>query len=105
MPDCDGLEGQQRRALAVTRGEMDGIYLSDTSANNYVQSGGARAVATIARKKSRFFPNEHTIFEAVKLTPGQEWLFDFRGNVEDLGRILVVPPAVPPARLAFLQEA
>jgi tripartite-type tricarboxylate transporter receptor subunit TctC len=41
----------------------------------------------------------------VKLTPDQEWLFDFRANVEDLGRILVLPPGVPPARLAFLQEA
>jgi tripartite-type tricarboxylate transporter receptor subunit TctC len=84
---------------------MDAIYVSDTSANNYVKSGQTKAVATMARKKSRFFPNQPTIFEAVKLTPDQEWLFDFRAAVEDLGRILVVPPGVPPARLAVLHTA
>jgi len=30
---------------------------------------------------------------------------DFLANVEKLGRILIAPPAMPPARLAFLQEA
>ena len=100
-----GYKGSNEVALAVTRGEMDAIYVSDTSANNYVKAGGAKAVATIARKKSRFFPNQPTIFEAVKLTPDQEWVLDFRANVEDLGRILVLPPNMPPARLAFLQDA
>jgi tripartite-type tricarboxylate transporter receptor subunit TctC len=100
-----GYPGSNEAALAVTKGEMDAIYVSDTSANNYVRAGQNKAVATMARKKSRFFPNQPTIFEAVKLTPDQEWLFDFRANVEDLGRILVVPPNVPPARLSFLQEA
>jgi tripartite-type tricarboxylate transporter receptor subunit TctC len=100
-----GYKGSNEAALGVTRGEMDAIYVSDTSANNYVKAGGAKAVATIARKKSRFFPNQPTIFEAVKLMPEQEWLFDFRANVEDLGRILVLPPGVPPARLAFFQAA
>jgi tripartite-type tricarboxylate transporter receptor subunit TctC len=100
-----GYPGSNEAALAVTKGEMDAIYVSDTSANNYVKAGQNKAVATMARKKSRFFPNQPTIFEAVNLTPDQQWLFDFRANVEDLGRILVVPPGVPPARLAFMQEA
>ena len=59
----------------------------------------------MGRKKSRFFPDTPTIFEALKLTPDQEWLFDFRATVEDLGRILVVPPNLPAARLAYLQAA
>ena len=29
----------------------------------------------MARKRSRFFPDTPTIFELVKLTPDQEWLF------------------------------
>jgi tripartite-type tricarboxylate transporter receptor subunit TctC len=100
-----GYKGSSEAALAVTRGEMDSLYVSDTSANNYVKSGDLKPLATMARKKSRFFPNEPTIFEAVKLTPDQQWLFDYRANVEDLGRILVVPPGVPKERLTFLQEA
>ena len=100
-----GYPGSNEAALAVSKGEMDAIYVSDTSANNYVKAGQERAVATMGRKKSRFFPATPTIFEALKLTPDQEWLFDFRTTVEDLGRILVVPPGVPPARLAYLQAA
>lgn len=106
--DCQiviGYKGSNEAALAVTRGEMDAIYVSDTSANNYVKSGQNKAVATMGRNKSRFFPELPTIFEQVKLTPEQVWWFDFRATVDDLGRILVTPPNLPPARLAFLQDA
>jgi hypothetical protein len=30
---------------------------------------------------------------------------DFLANVEKLGRILIAPPGIPPARLAYLQDA
>lgn len=106
--DCQiivGYKGSNEAALAVTRGEMDAIYVSDTSGNNYVKSGQNRAVATMGRVKSRFFPNLPTIFEAVKLDQKQVWWFDFRATVDDLGRILVVPPNVPADRLKFLQQA
>jgi tripartite-type tricarboxylate transporter receptor subunit TctC len=100
-----GYGGSNQAALAVTKGEMDSIYVSDTSANNYVKSGQNRAIASIARKRSRFFPDTPTIFEAVKLDAEQAWLFDFRANIEDLGRILVVPPNMSESRLKFMQEA
>jgi tripartite-type tricarboxylate transporter receptor subunit TctC len=100
-----GYPGSNEAALAVMKGEMDAIYVSDTSANNYVKAGQNKPVATMARKRSRFFPNQPTIFEAINLNTDQQWLFDFRANVEDLGRILVVPPNMPPERLAFMQEA
>jgi tripartite-type tricarboxylate transporter receptor subunit TctC len=100
-----GYPGSNDAALAVMKGEMDAIYVSDTSANNYVKAGDVRAVATMAREKSRFFPNTPTIFEAMKLDAEQEWLFDFRATLENLGRIFVTGPGVPPARLAHLQAA
>jgi tripartite-type tricarboxylate transporter receptor subunit TctC len=106
--DCHvvlGYVGSNQAALAVTQGEMDAIYVSDTSANNYVTSGQQHVVAAMGRVKSRFFPNAPTIFETVKLTPDQQWLFDFRGKLEYLGRILLVPPHLPPGRLAALQAA
>jgi tripartite-type tricarboxylate transporter receptor subunit TctC len=106
--DCHvvlGYAGSNQAALAVTQGEMDAIYVSDTSANNYVSSGQQRPVAAMGHKRSRFFPDVPTVFEAVQLTPDQQWLFDFRGKLEDLGRILLVPPSMPPARLAYLQAA
>jgi tripartite-type tricarboxylate transporter receptor subunit TctC len=105
--DCKiviGYKGTAEVALAVQRGEMDSIYLSDTSANNYVKSGQNKPVVTMARQKSRFFPNLPTIFEAVKLTPDQEWWFDFRATLDSLGRIMAVPPHMPAERLAYLQS-
>jgi hypothetical protein len=33
------------------------------------------------------------------------WVMDFLANVEKLGRILIAPPGIPPARLAYLQDA
>lgn len=100
-----GYKGSAEVALAVQRGEMDAQYVSDTSANNYVKSGQAIAVAAMGRNKSRFFPNVPTIFEAVKLNPEQQWLFDFRSDLDDLGRILVTTPKVPADRLAVLRAA
>lgn len=106
--DCKivrGYDGSSSAALAVTRGEMDALYVSDTSANNYVKSNSAKPIATMGRGKSRFFPNLATIFEQVKLSEEQQWWFDFRAILDDLGRILVVPPGLPKERLAFLQDA
>lgn len=100
-----GYKGSAEVALAVQRGEMDAQYVSDTSANNYVKSGQALAVAAMGRNKSRFFPDTPTIFEAVNLTPDQQWWFDFRADLDDLGRILVTTPGVPADRLALLRDA
>lgn len=100
-----GYKGTAEIALAIERREMDAMYVSDTSANLYVKSGQNRAIATMARNKSQFFPDIPTIFEWVKLTPEQEWWFDFRSTLDALGRVLVTTPGVPPDRLAFLQDA
>ncbi len=106
--DCGivlGYPGSNEAALAVAKGEMDMIYVSDTSANNYVKAGQNKAVATMGRVRSRFFPDTPTIFEAVKLSPDQAQIFDFHSTAENLGRILVAPPGLPPERLAALRDA
>jgi tripartite-type tricarboxylate transporter receptor subunit TctC len=106
--DCQiviGYKGSNDAALAVSRGEMDALYVTDTSANHYQQSDGLIPLATIGRDRSRFFPELPTIFEAVNLNADQKWLFDFRHVVQSLGRILVVPPGMTAGRLAFLEAA
>jgi tripartite-type tricarboxylate transporter receptor subunit TctC len=106
--DCQivlGYKGSNDAALAVSRGEMDALYVTDTSANHYQQSDGLIPLATIGRDRSRFFPELPTIFEAVNLNTEQKWLFDFRHVVQSLGRILVVPPGMTDNRLAFLEAA
>lgn len=100
-----GFKSTNEVALAIARGEIDAIYTSDPAAINYVKAGTARAVATMAPTRSRFFPDLPTIYEAVQLKPDQQWWFDFRANVDNLGRILIVPPGMAEPRLAFLQKA
>jgi tripartite-type tricarboxylate transporter receptor subunit TctC len=105
--DCKivrGYEGSAQVALALARGEVDALYVSDTSANNYVKAGNAKAILTMSRDKSQFFPDLASVFDAVKLTDDQKWWFDFRATLDDLGRILVAPPSLPKEQLAYLQE-
>jgi len=106
--DCQivlGYKGSNDAALAVSRGEMDALYVTDTSANHYVQANDLIALATVGRSRSRFFPELPTVFEATRLNAEQEWLFDFRHQVQSLGRILVVPSGMPESRLSFLEAA
>ena len=106
--DCKivrGYKGSADAALALARGEIDSLYVSDTSANNYVSGKNAKPILTLSTDKSRFFPNLPTVFEAIKLTPEQKWWFEFRETLDDLGRILVAPPGLPKDQLAFLQQA
>jgi tripartite-type tricarboxylate transporter receptor subunit TctC len=106
--DCHVVQGYKSSAdagLAVTRGEMDALYVPESSANNFVKAKQNWALATISRTKSRFFPDRPTIFEAARMDADGTWVMDFLANVEKLGRILIAPPGIPPARLAYLQEA
>jgi tripartite-type tricarboxylate transporter receptor subunit TctC len=106
--DChvvQGYKGSADAGLAVTRGEMDALYVPESSANNFVKAKQNWALATISRTKSRFFPDRPTIFDAVKMDADGTWEMDFLANVEKLGRILIAPPGIPPARLAYLQAA
>ena len=91
--------------LAMERGELDSLYISDSSAANFTLAGQVIPVASMARVRSTLLPNVPTVYEQAKLTPDQEWWFDFRANLNDLGRILVTSPGTPPERLAFLREA
>src|SRR4249920_2366202 len=106
--DChivQGYKGSADAGLAVTRGEMDALYVPESSANHFVKTKQNWALATISRTKSQFFQDRPTIFEAAKIDSDQTWVMDFLANVEKLGRILIAPPGIPPARLAYLQEA
>ena len=91
-------------ALAIERGEMDALYITDLSARSYVAANQAQAVATVAHERSRFFLELPTIFEALSLNAEQKSWLDLRATVESLGRILVAAPDVPAERLAYLQS-
>ncbi len=106
--DCKvvmGYKSSNEAMLAIARGETESMFIGDTSSNEYVKMGDVRPMATMARSRSRFFPDLPTVFEAEKLSAEAEWLLDFQATFERLGRILILPAGVPPARLAFLSAA
>ena len=106
--DCHVVQGYKASSdagLAVTRGEMDALYVPESSANNFVKARQNWALATVSRTKSRFFQDRPTIFEAARIDADGIWVLDFFANIEKLGRLMIAPPGVPAARLAFLQEA
>ena len=106
--DChvvQGYKGSADAGLAVTRGEMDALYVPESSANNFVRAKQNWALATISRTKSQFFQDRPTVFEAAKIDPDRLWAMDFLANLEGTGRLLMAPPGIPPARLAYLQAA
>jgi putative tricarboxylic transport membrane protein len=106
--DCHIVQGYKASSdagLSVTRGEMDALYVPESSANHFVKSKQNWALATISRTKSRFFPDRPTIFEATRIDADGTWLLDFFANIEGLGRLLMAPPGIPPERLAYLQAA
>ena len=82
--DChvvQGYKGSADAGLAVTRGEMDAVYVPESSANNFVKSKQNWALATISRTKSQFFPDRPTIFEAATIDPDRMWAMDFLANI------------------------
>lgn len=105
--DCKivtGYPGTNDVALSLTRGETNHTLANESSANNYVSANSAMPLATMSRDRSRFFPNVPTIFQSYNLAPEQQWWFNFRSNVDVLGRVLVVPPGMSDSRLKYLQE-
>jgi tripartite-type tricarboxylate transporter receptor subunit TctC len=100
-----GYKGSADIALAMERGEVDALYVSDSSAAQYVKTGAAHAIASMSDKRSKLLPDTPTVFEQAKLDDEQRWWLDFRMSINDLGRILVTTPGVPADRLAFLRAA
>lgn len=101
-----GYKGSRAAALAVTQGEMDALYVSETSAYNYVRGKNAKAIATMNRKRSILFPDLPTVFEQLpNLTAEQQWYLDYRATLESLGRILIAPPGTPKRFVNALRTA
>jgi putative tricarboxylic transport membrane protein len=97
-----GYDGTSAIALAVVRGEADGVVVSSTSAINYVGDDSLVPLAALDRERDPLFPDTPTIFEVGNLDDeGERWM-DFRSNITTLGRALVMHGDVDKERSAFL---
>lgn len=97
-----GYDGTSAIALAVARGEVDGVVVSSTSAINYVGDDSLVPLAVLDRERDALFPDTPTIFEVGNLDEeGERWI-DFRSNITTLGRAMVMHGDVDPERADFL---
>jgi len=100
-----GYKGSSQVSLALAQGEVDAIYVSETSALKYAKAGSAVPIVTWNRKRSELFPDLKAIPEVVSLKPDQLWWVDVRNTIEGLGRMLVAPPSTPKAQVDTLRAA
>ncbi|MGE0626916.1 MAG: tripartite tricarboxylate transporter substrate-binding protein [Hyphomicrobiaceae bacterium] len=100
-----GFRGSAEIALAMERGEVDALYVTDASALNYAKNKQARPVGVGARKRSTLLPDVPTFYETLKLAPEQQWWLDLRTELNEFGRVLVTTTGVPADRLAYLRGA
>ena len=88
--------GKWTRCMSPTRRQ---ISMSGPARTTRDRDHGAQQVAVLPRHA-----DDLRIW--CKLTPEQEWWFDFRSTLDALGRVLVTTPGVPPGpRSPFLQDA
>ncbi len=99
-----GYKGSRKMVLAVTQGELDAQVLSDESTARAARRGKITAIVTLDRKRSKWFPDVPTIFEAANPTPEQAWWLDWRANLTAVGRVLLTAPGTPKDRVALLRS-
>lgn len=98
-----GYRGSRAASLALTRGEIDAYYVSDSSAYRYVKAGAAKPIAVVSKTKSIFFPKVKGVFDLAKVDERGQWILGFHNRLEKIGRILSAPPGVPADRVALLR--
>jgi len=106
-----GYSGSSEVALAVVRGEVDGMVVSNSSAINYVGTdtgeavGGVSAVTVLSREREMdFFPDVPTVFEVADVSDEGAWWLDFRSMVTEVGRTFVMHGDVDEDKVAYLRK-
>ena len=98
-----GYRGAGDMSLAVVRNEADAGVLSGDSAYNLVVSKQVKPLAILADKRWPHLPNVPTLLEAGAVPDEKKWILDFRQQVGEAQRAMVVAPDTPPDRVEYLR--
>ena len=98
-----GYRGSRAASLALSRGEVDAYYVSDSSALKYVKAKAGIPVAVFSKTKSIFFPNVKGVFDQTEVNEKGKWIIAFHNRLEKIGRILSAPAGVPADRVELLR--
>lgn len=105
-----GYAGSQACLLALERGEVDAHISGGSSAPfratmmPWLQKGEARIVMVMGMKRDAAFPDVPTAIE-VERNAADKQLFEIAFAEQVMGRPFVLPPGMPPDRVAALRAA
>ncbi len=105
-----GYAGSQACLLALERGEVDAHISGGSSAPfratmmPWLQKGTARIVMVMGLKRDAAFPDVPTAIE-VERNAADKQLFEIAFAEQVMGRPFVLPPGMPPDRVAALRAA
>jgi tripartite-type tricarboxylate transporter receptor subunit TctC len=105
-----GYAGSQACLLALERGEVDAHISGGSSAPfrarifPWLAKGDAKIIMQMGVKRDAAFPEVPTAIE-VEHAPGDKQLFEIAFAEQVMGRPFVLPPAMPPDRVAALRAA
>jgi tripartite-type tricarboxylate transporter receptor subunit TctC len=100
-----GYKGSAGIRLAVERGEVDGLQSIIWSVHKpWIQRNKFKVLYQIPVKRLASLKDIPSIMEYAK-TPAQQKLINFFASYVTVGRAIVAPPNIPPARVAALRTA
>lgn len=100
-----GYSGGRELMMAVMQGEVDATSLTEDTSSEFVKQGLVRALLTVDRERSEYFPEIPTPYEQAKIPEERDWPLTTYLSLERLGRGLITTPGVPQERVDFLREA
>jgi tripartite-type tricarboxylate transporter receptor subunit TctC len=103
----EGYKGINDAAIAIERGEVEGVCMSLAQFNNYghlIRAGRLRILLHAEETPVAEIPQVPSIYDYVK-TDEQRALMRFVFSSVEFGRPYVLPPAVPVARVETMRKA
>jgi tripartite-type tricarboxylate transporter receptor subunit TctC len=102
-----GFDNSAGMRQEMMRGKIDASWTSWGSVQKSVESGHFKVVLQGGRTRTPALAEVPTVFEFAQQTSSPlftEQVLEAWDALNDVGRVIVAPPAMPPARLAFLRE-
>ena len=110
LKPIEGYDGSQACLMAVERGEVEAHISGGSSAPfrariaPWLAKGDAKVIMQMGMKRDAAFPDVPTAIE-VESASADKQLFEIAFAEQVMGRPFVLPPGVPPERVAVLRAA
>jgi len=98
-----GFGGSSPIAMAIMRGELDGMGNSASSAVKFAEQEEIFALCIVSNKRSPLMPEVPKIGELVKMGSEQKKWVDRLEAILGMGRSIVTTPGAPKERVGFLR--